>query len=103
MQSIMKELYYGNIRPDSRFYAKDSPFMKAAHVKRDCLEKLVPMLNETEKELLEQYTEAQAETESIVDYDIFSFALRFGVLLMVEIFTKGDGVDTDDKRHSCSS
>ena len=34
MKSILEELYSGNIRPDSRIYAKDSPFVKAAHVKK---------------------------------------------------------------------
>jgi len=100
MQSIMKELYYGNIRPDSKFYAKDSPFVKAAHIKRDCMEKLGTTLDDTEKELLEKYIEAQSEIESIVDYDIFSFALRFGILLMAEIFTKGGGIDEYGRRYS---
>jgi len=87
MQSMIKELYYGNIRPDSKFYKKDSPFMKATHIKRDCMEKLTETLNDSEKALLDKYCEAQLEVDSIVDFDTFAYALRFGILFMVDIFT----------------
>ena len=95
MQSILRELYYGNIRPESKFYAKDSPFVQAARVKVDCLEKMAA-IGETEKELLDKYAAAQSEIEGIVNYDTFTYALRFGILLMVEIFTNGGGVYAED-------
>ena len=35
MESVLRELYHGNIRPDSRVYDADSPFVKAARIKHD--------------------------------------------------------------------
>ena len=101
MESILRELYHGNIRPDCRFYAKDSPFVKAARVKHDCLEKLEAMLEASEKEIFEQYFEAQSEIEDITKFDTFTDALKFGMLLMIEIFSDGNGAGSkggaDDK------
>ena len=86
MQSILEELYYGNIRPDSKVYSKDSEFVKAAHLKHDAKEKLMATLNKSEKKLFKRYCEAEGEIDSITRYDIFTYTLKFGVLFMTEIF-----------------
>ena len=91
MESILRELYHGNIRPDCRIYSKDSPFVKAARVKHDSLEKLEEMLDASEKEILEKYFEAQSEIEDITKFDTFTDALKFGMLLMIEIFSNASG------------
>jgi len=97
MQSVLEELYYGNIRPDSRMYAKDSPFVQAARLKSRNLDKLMASLNDSEKELFEKYCDAQGEIEGITRYDTFSYALKFGILLMVEVFMgKSEVVGEDD-------
>ena len=85
MESILSELYHGNIRPDSRVYSQDSQFVKNARIKVDCMEKLKATLEESEYELFEKYCDAQAEIESITRYDTFTDALRFGILFMLEI------------------
>ena len=89
MESILRELYHSNIRPDCRLYAKDSPFVKAARVKHDCLEKLEATLDASEKEAFDKFCEAQSEIEDITKFDTFSDALKFGILLMIEIFSNG--------------
>ena len=91
MESILRELYHGNIRPDCRVYAKDSPFVKAARVKHDNLEKLEATLGVVEKEAFNKYCEAQSEIEDITKFDTFTDALKFGILLMIEIFSNGNG------------
>jgi len=97
MSSVLEELYYGNIRPDSRVYAKDSPFVQLARLKSRNLDKLMASLNDSEKEIFEKYCEAQGEIEGITRYDTFSYALKFGMLLMVEVFMgKGEIVGEDD-------
>ena len=92
MSSILEELYSGNIRPDSRMYGKDSPFVEAARLKAKNLEKLMATLNDSEKELLEKYCDAQGEAESITRYDTFTYALKFGMLLMIEVFMGKDEI-----------
>jgi hypothetical protein len=86
MKNILEELYCRNIRPDSRCYGPESPFAEAARLKRKSHEKLMERLNTSEKELFEEYCDAQGEMESITRYDTFTYALRFGILLMTEIF-----------------
>lgn len=85
MQSIFEELYHGNIRPDSRIYAKDSPFVKAAHVKKESMDKLMETMNETQKELFEVYADAEGEIDGITRYDIFTYSFILGSSLMMEI------------------
>ena len=86
MQSIIEELYNGNIRLGSKIYDQDSLFVKAARVKHNSMEKLTATLDDSEKELLEKYFVAQSEMEEIVKFDNFVYALKFGILLMIEIF-----------------
>jgi hypothetical protein len=86
MKSIIEELFNSNIRPDARIYGKDSPFVQAARVKSESLEKLTAALDDSEKELFDAYCDAQGEIEDISRYDTFTYALRFGILLMAEVF-----------------
>ena len=86
MSSVMEELYCGNIRPASRFYGKDSLFVETAKARNTTLEKLLALINEEEKELFEAYRDAQGDIEGITRYDTFSYALKFGILLMAEVF-----------------
>ena len=88
MQSILEELYMGNIGFDSGYYPQNSPFVKAAKRKLDSIEKLNAMLDDTGKELFDTYCEAQGDIEGITRYDTYTDALKFGILLMVEVFTK---------------
>lgn len=55
----------GNIGFDSGRYGPDSPFVQAACRKLDSMEKLDATLNEAEKELFEQYCDAQGDIEGI--------------------------------------
>ena len=91
MRSILRELYNGNIHPDISFYPQDSPFVKAARTRHDCMEKLLKTLDDSERELFEKYCESQADIDDIVRYDKFTYGLRFGILLMIEVF---DNVST---------
>ena len=85
MKSMMEELYMGNIGFDSAHYPQSSPFVKAAQKKLENMEKLTQTLNDYQKELFENYCDAQGDIEGITRYDTFTAALKFGTLLMVEI------------------
>lgn len=79
----------GNIGFDAGYYGQNSPFVKAAKRKLDSMEKLSASLNDTEKELFEQYCEAEGDIEDITRYSTFSSALKFGILLMIEVMDGG--------------
>jgi len=86
MQSILEQVYCGNICSDSKRYSPYSPFVEAAHLKSRNLDKLMERLDDSEKELFEKYCDAQLEIEGITRYDTFTYALKFGILLMAEVF-----------------
>ena len=86
MSSIFEELYYGNIHPYDRVYSQDSHYSRLAQLKRINYEKLVATLDESEKDLLEKYIEAEFEQNGIVCYDTFTYAIKLGIMLMAETF-----------------
>lgn len=94
MPSVLEELYYGNIGPSKKIHGQDSPFVQAAKLKSRNLDKLMELLNEQEKELFEKYADTQSELEDISSYAKFTYGLKFGVLLMAEVFV-GMGEVTD--------
>jgi hypothetical protein len=65
MSSILEELYNGNIIFSGGDYDKDSPFVKAAQRKADSMAALKKTLNDSQKDLLNGYIEAQGEIEHI--------------------------------------
>lgn len=85
MKSVLEQLYMGNIRPDSRQYPPDSTFVRAAKLKHKNLETLMELLDDSEKDVFEKYCDAEADIEAITRYSTFTYALKFGVLLMMEI------------------
>lgn len=97
MASVLEELYNGNIRPDVKRYGEFSPFADAVQLKSRNLDELMATLNEPEKKLFEKYCDAQSEIEAITRYDTFTYALKFGVLFMVEILAgKADITGMED-------
>ena len=81
MRNIFKELYNGEISPETKEYIHDTAYKDAVRVKIGFLNKLTETLGEPEKELLEKYSEARMEEDSIINYYAFSYALRLGILL----------------------
>ena len=84
--SIIEELFLGNIRPDASIYRKGSPMDKALDKKRQYRDELEGKLDKEGNEALNRYLDAQADVDEIVQYGLFAYALKFGVLLMAEIF-----------------
>ena len=87
MQNILEELYFGNVHQNSELYANNSAYAEAVQLKKINYENLLTTLNESEKELLEKYLAADAELKELQHFSIFTYAFRFGSLLMTEIFT----------------
>jgi hypothetical protein len=89
MSNILEELYKGNIIFEGFDYDKDSPFVKAARKKADSMKALTETLSDSQKELLNGYVKAQGDIEAITRYDTYIATIKFGILLMIEIFIKG--------------
>ena len=97
MQSIFKELYAGNINLDSAEYMKTPAYKLAVRTNLDCLEKLTSSFESYQKELFDEYSETRTEMESMETFDAFSYALRLGILLMVETFANGNKITIESE------
>ena len=86
MKNILEELYYGNIRPDTRYYSQNSEFVELARLKTVNQDKLLALLNDNGKDLFEKYSEAQSDMEDMIRYSNFTYGFKLGVLLMAEAF-----------------
>ena len=86
MKSILEELYYGNIRFGDRCYPQTPEYLEAAKLRQKSEDKLLDMLNEEGKEAFDKYCDAQGDIEGIGSFDMFTYTLRFGILLMIELF-----------------
>ena len=84
--NILEELYMGNIGFDGgRTHSPNSPFVNAAKKKLENMENLKTTLNDSQKELFENFCDAQGDIEGIRHFNVFTSALKFGVLFMMEI------------------
>lgn len=90
--SIIEELYLGNIRPSSGMYPQGTPVSESIRRKGVYMDELMKKMDEDGKVLFEKYCDAQADVDEKVQYDTFVYALRFGILLMTEIFTGMDSI-----------
>ena len=99
MQSIFRELYNGEVSPDSKNYRQDPAYIEAVRAKSGYWDSLTASLDESEMELLEKYGEARTEIDSLINFDTFSYALRLGILLMVEAFTDGSKINIESGEH----
>ena len=86
MKSILEELYFGSIHQNFELHAKDPAYAEASQLKEINYEKLLDMLNESEKERFEKFLDADGELKGIEHYNTFTYAFKFGALLMIEIF-----------------
>lgn len=92
MKNILEELYDGNIQPGARIYGKDTPFAQAEYFMNRNGQNLTDTLSDAQKEVFEKYCDAHSDMDRIARYDAFTYALKFGILLMTEIFINNSEV-----------
>ena len=88
--SMIEELYFSDIRPTAIIYTQGSPVPRMVREKGAHLDKLMESMGRDEKKLCEKYCSVQADGGGAIQYDQFVYALRSGILLMMEIFAGED-------------
>lgn len=71
MKSILEELYYGNIDPQSRCYLQGSHIFEVSSEMVNIEEQLNDRLDGEEKEMFKRYVEAYAELMATSELDTF--------------------------------
>ena len=88
--SILKKLATGYLSPGEQVYKPDAEYKKAAQIASKCHEKLLGTLDESQKELLEQFLDARSGVSMLDEADYFAFAYRLATLVMIDVMS---GVD----------
>ena len=92
MQSIFKELYNGEISPETKDYSKNQDYKKALNAQIGYRDKLTVTFDNYQKELLDSYTESRNILESIVNFETFSYGLSLGIKLITEALANGNKI-----------
>ena len=87
MISILRELAYGNINPNEHRYRRNGEFEKAAKELMEAEDKLLSTLNENEKKVYEQLTNAQIALSTIEEIEKFVQGYILGAAMTMEVMT----------------
>ena len=96
MDSVINELYYGNICPVEqigRLTPEARTILKRIH---ENVERLEESLNEQEKAILHSIQDDRLELDSIIGEKRFREAFALGVRLAIEVFTMEPGNQYSD-------
>lgn len=83
--TILQDLFYGNVAPDTGSFDQDSEYGKAMQTIADHEEKLLVLLNGTEKGLFLGFTNAQSLINSVTAEENFIHGFKLGALIMIEV------------------
>jgi len=86
MKSVLEELFYGNICPNTDCRSKDEQTKQLMGYIADHHSALNETLTDKQKEILEKFEENMNEMHGITERDAFSYGFRLGVQLMAEAF-----------------
>ena len=93
MRTILEELYYGNICPNTDCRSHDKDTKQLIGYIADHHDNLLATLNEQQKEILEKFYDCYNELTDINKREIFLYSFKLGARIMLQILT-----DTESMR-----
>ena len=91
MESIIAELFYGNITPSERSYRRTGEYAHILQLVTRNEEELTQTLTEAQKETFEKFKDGTSELNGITEVTAFTLGFKLGLRLTVEAFIGGDG------------
>ena len=85
MRSILEELFYGNICPNTDCRSRDKETNQLMGYIADHHDNLLSTLNEQQKEILEKFDDCYNELIDINEREIFAYAFKLGAKLMLTV------------------
>ena len=85
MRSILEELFYGNICPNTDCRSQDKETKQLMGYIADHHNNLLSTLNDHQKELLEKFDDCYNELIDINEREIFTYAFKLGARLMLSV------------------
>ena len=87
MRSILEELFYGNICPNTDCRSRDKETKQLMGYIADHHDNLLSTLNDQQKETLEKFDDCYNELTEINEREIFSYAFKLGMRIAIEVLT----------------
>ena len=87
MRSILEELFYGNICPNTDCRSHDKETKQLMGYIADHHDNLLSTLNDQQKELLEKFDDCYNELTDINEREIFLYAFKLGMRIAIEVLT----------------
>ena len=85
MRSILEELFYGNICPNTDCRSHDKEMKQLMGYIADHHDNLLSTLNDQQKELFEKFDDCYNELTDINEREIFAYAFKLGAKLMLTV------------------
>ena len=89
MRSILEELFYGNICPNTDCRSHDKEIKQLMGYIADHHENLLSTLNDQQKEILEKFDDCYNELTDINEREIFAYAFKPGARIMLAVVNLG--------------
>ena len=90
MESIIAELFYGNITPSERSYCRTGEYAHILQLVTQNEEKLTETLTEAQKETFEKFKDSTSEISSMTEVTVFTLGFKLGLWLTAEAFIGGN-------------
>ena len=90
MESIIEELYYGNITPSERSFRRTGEYAHILQLVTRNEEKLAETLTEAQKETFEKFKDGTSELNGMTEVTAFTLGFKLGLRLTAETFIGGD-------------
>ena len=84
MRSVLEELFYGNICPNTDCRSHDKETKQLMGYIADHHDNLLSTLNDQQKEILEKFDDCYAELTDINEREIFVYAFRLGARIAIK-------------------
>ena len=94
MKSVLEELFYGNVCPNTDCRSKDKETKELMGYVADHHDALFGELTDKQKETLEKFDDCYAELTDINERGIFVYAFKLGMRIAIEVMSS----DTDLSR-----
>ena len=87
MKSILEELFYGNLCPNTDCRSKENEVKELMGYIADHHDNLLSTLMDKQKEILEKFDDCYAELTDINEREIFVYAFRLGARIAIEVLS----------------
>ena len=90
--NILRKFAEGDIIPGEQRFVNSPEYRKAAKTLTDAEDKFLAALDESQKELFEEFLDAHLEVGALDEAEQFVFGYRLGALMMLDVLSGADEI-----------